>query len=504
MTKQFFAPFAICAVAAISLPSQSIADVSAQEVWDIWRTFAESTGQTINVGSQETTGDALILHDVKMVADFPDGSASGTISLLEFRERGDGTVAVTMAPDIPLSISVDPADGEAVDLAMIFRQTGLSVIASGQADDISFDYLAANIAFSVDKLVVDGDDIDPTMNVSLDDVDGKYKLTKADQNTYASELRAGNVTYDVAFADPQSEGSFTATGSAADFTAASSAKIDRNVDMNDPTALFNGSVNMQASFSGGASSSQATIVDKSDNINISSSAASSNLNFSIVDGSISYGGDAKDISYIFQSPQIPFPEISAKLADLAFKFLMPMRKSNEPEDFGLLVRLGGVEISDMIWSMFDPAQIMPRDSATVELDASGKMNWLIEISDPEQAASFEGENPALLHSLDINSVVVSALGAEVAGKGSFTFNNDDLATFDGMPAPTGSIDFRLVGVNGLLDRLIQMGLLPDDQAMGFRMMLGLFARPADGEDTMTSTVEVKGDGQVFANGQQLR
>ena len=40
--------------------------------------------------------------------------------------------------------------------------------------------------------------------------------------------------------------------------------------------------------------------------------------------------------------------------------------------------------------------------------------------------------------------------------------------------------------------------------MGMRMMMGLFARPADGEDTMTSTIEVNSDGTVFANGQQVQ
>ena len=46
--------------------------------------------------------------------------------------------------------------------------------------------------------------------------------------------------------------------------------------------------------------------------------------------------------------------------------------------------------------------------------------------------------------------------------------------------------------------------VPYMKAMGMRMMLGLFARPAGGEDTMTSTIEVTGDGSVFANGQQLK
>ena len=49
-----------------------------------------------------------------------------------------------------------------------------------------------------------------------------------------------------------------------------------------------------------------------------------------------------------------------------------------------------------------------------------------------------------------------------------------------------------------------MGYLPEDQAMGMRMMMGMFAVPGDGEDVLTSTIQVKPDGQILANGQRLR
>jgi hypothetical protein len=62
---------------------------------------------------------------------------------------------------------------------------------------------------------------------------------------------------------------------------------------------------------------------------------------------------------------------------------------------------------------------------------------------------------------------------------------------------------KLVGGNGLLDKLVAMGLIPKDQAMGARMMMGMFARPGDGVDTLTSTIEFKDKG-LFANGQRLQ
>jgi hypothetical protein len=99
---------------------------------------------------------------------------------------------------------------------------------------------------------------------------------------------------------------------------------------------------------------------------------------------------------------------------------------------------------------------------------------------------------------------LKAAGAEVTGKGAFTFDNSDTTTFPGVPLPTGQLDLKLVGANGLLDKLVQMGLLPADQAMGARMMMGLFAKTVEGsDDTLTSTLEFKDKG-FFANGQRLQ
>jgi hypothetical protein len=48
-----------------------------------------------------------------------------------------------------------------------------------------------------------------------------------------------------------------------------------------------------------------------------------------------------------------------------------------------------------------------------------------------------------------------------------------------------------------------MGLLPEDQVMGARMMMGVFATPV-GDDMLTSTIEVNAEGHVIANGQRLQ
>jgi hypothetical protein len=492
------------AVFAFTIPASAFAEVSALQVWDSWRSYAESMGQTISVGSQEVIGDALILRNVTTAMEFPEGSASGTLAFLEFRERGDGTVAVTMAPDFPFSVSIDPGDGESADLAFIVRQSGSSIIASSNDGDISFDYLASQISFELDALVVDGQDIDAAIRFSIEGIDGQYALTAGEDRTYSSQLAAESARFDVSFTDPDDGGKLDMSGLFEDLRSTSNVAITDGFDPKNQAAMFGGGLNVQSAFSTGSSAYDINLDNGPESFALTTSSAGSSLEFSILDGTINYGGAVSEVSYAVRSPQVPFPEVTLAISEMAFNLLMPLAKSEEPEDFGFLMKIVGLEISEMLWNMFDPAQVMPRDPATIIIDISGQMNWLVDITDPEQTAAFTGDVPAEVRSVTINNITLSAAGAEITGGGEFTFDNSDLETFDGMPAPTGLFEMRLVGLNGLLDRLIQMGIMPAEQAMGARMMLGLFARPADGVDTMTSTIEVTSDGLVFANGQQIK
>ncbi len=504
MTKQISKLFAGGAAIAFTLPSAALADVSALEVWESLKGYSEAFGQTVSIGSQETSGDALILHDVIFSMEMPEGKASSSVEMLEFRERGDGTVAITMSPDWPFSMTVDPEEGEAVDMAMIIKQSGLSIVASGDKDNISFDYLASEISLDTVKFLADGKDIDPDINFSITDIDGNYTITNGEGTTYTSEMNAGNMTYKVGFKSPGDNTSFLVSGSMADLKSNSQTTLPAGFTLDDPTMVFGGGLNMQGGMTSGATTSDMSFQDGSEGGTLTSTSTGGSLDFSMLDGSLGYGGSVTGVNYAIQSPQIPFPEVTLGFEEVAFSLLMPLTKSDEPKDFGFVMKLVGLEISDMIWGMFDPAQVMPRDPATIILDTSGQANWAFDITDPEQVEAFDGKSPGELHSLSINDLTLSAVGAEITGNGNFTFDNTDLKTFDGLPAPTGSIDMNINGVNGLLDRLGQMGFLPSDQAMGVRMMLGLFARPAGGEDALTSTIEVNGDGSVFANGQQLK
>jgi hypothetical protein len=117
--------------------------------------------------------------------------------------------------------------------------------------------------------------------------------------------------------------------------------------------------------------------------------------------------------------------------------------------------------------------------------------------------AMDGASPFELHALDLTEIRAKIAGAELTGNGALTFDNTDLETYGGVPTPTGKIDLRLIGGNTLLDKLVGMGMMTDEDAMGARMMMSMFANPGAAADELTSTLEFK-DKHFFANGQQLQ
>ncbi|MEL7027465.1 MAG: DUF2125 domain-containing protein, partial [Pseudomonadota bacterium] len=255
----------------------------------------------------------------------------------------------------------------------------------------------------------------------------------------------------------------------------------------------------------GAADYKVSGTDPSGTFNLTSTAASGTFDGDISSDGLTYGGGNTDLNVAMSGSSIPFPQLTFSIAESEGRLAMPVSAGEEAGDFGLLLKIVDLEMSDAIWGMFDPAQQLPRDPATLVVDIAGKAKWFIDIFDPEvQENMTPGEMPGEVETLDINALQLTVAGAELTGEGAFEFDNSGSGAFAPAPSPFGTLSLELTGGNGLLDTLVVMGLIPQEQAMGARMMLGLFARPGAGEDSLVSTIEVGKDGSVSANGQRIR
>lgn len=478
------------------------ADVTSAEVWADWQKYLTGFGYEL-AASESATSDGIAVSGLTISMDLPEegGTIKVDFGTLTFKDQGDGTVAVVLPEHMPMAMTLN----NDFALTVNYDTKGMSMVVSGSADEMTYDYSADQAAISVADLVVDGDKVDDAkINMVLNNLSGKTTSAMGDLRHLTQVVSAQEITYDVAITEPD-DGAFSMMikGAIADFAIESDTTVPENMDFENMSAALTAGFAGKATITWGAGGYEFSTKDRDDTVTGNSSSDSGSLDFGVGRDSLHYGGTANGTKASFSSSEFPFP-VDITIAQSVFNLLVPVNKTDTPSDFSMTVKLGDFTVSDGIWNMIDPGTILSRDPATILLDFDGKANWLIDIMDPEKAAEFDGDMPGQLHELTLKSLQVKAAGADLTGNGAFTFNNDDLETFDGLPAPTGALDLKLTGGNGLMDNLVKMGLLPEDQAMGARMMMGLFAVVGEGDDTLTSKIEVTGDGHISANGQRLK
>jgi hypothetical protein len=495
------APLRLAALsAAASLAAgAAMADLTAPQVWADWRTSAETLGQTLSVGSEEASGGVLTLRDVSITMDGPEGGANGTIAEVVMTEQGDGSVTIEMSPELPLDFSV-VSEGETANFSVLIDQSGLDLTASGAPGAISYAYAAPTLTITLAEATANGEPMDIDLNVALAGLDGAYTVTEGDARAVDSALRASSLTLTAKGTDPEGTGdTFDILMTMADLDSQSTGTMSPLMGMANLSEMIAAGLSTGGTTTHGPATFAVKGTSDGSAFSLDGGYQSGAYDVTIDGDGLDYGYTGNGFTLALAGDDVPLPEMSIAADEIGSRLVMPVGVSEEPQDLGVALRLVGLTISDQLWSMFDPSGALPRDPAALVIDIAGKGNWLVDIFDPAIAETPMDSAPGELHALTVNEVLLRLAGAELTGSGDFTVNNQAP-----VPMPAGTLNLQLTGGNALIDKLVQMGLLPEDQAMGARMMLGLFARPGGGEDTLVSEITVQEDGAILANGQRIR
>jgi len=493
-------------VATLLGTTASLADVSAQDVWNDWRSYLESYGYEITAEEQQS-GDTLTITQFKAVLSLPEGEGTitATFPSLEIRDRGDGTVVVLMAEHNPFTMDITPKDGEPVHLEADFFHRGLTTTVSGTPEEIAYDSEAEEIGLKIDRIEVDGQPVPGfTFNMTGRAFAGNYISRLGNLRVMDQKTAFGVLEYAFGFADPENEAKLDASGTIENFNLVSHVEMPLQPD------FINLAKEIRAGFSGniaisyGSSSGQFMVDEKGKATTSRSSSGEGAFEIAIGEDGIMYEASGKDTTVTMSLPDLPFPELTIGVAESAARLKFPVLKSEEPQEYAFMIKIVDLALPEEIWGMADPMGALPHDPATIVLDLGGKAILEYDLLDPENEQVLANRAPGTLETVDLNALLLKIAGAELSGNGQIRIDNEDLASYGGTPKPVGEINLMLVGGNALLDKLVQMGLVPEDQAMGFRMMLGMFAQPGDGEDVLVSRIEFTEEGQVLANGQRLK
>ena len=494
-------------IAAVLCGTTATADVSAQQVWDNWTEQMEVYGQGFTTGGEDMSGNTLTISDVKIAMSDDEASVTAALGDIMLVENGDGTVTITVPDNYPITLNFTPEYGDpsVVNLSVTHEEMVLNV--AGDPEAMIYDISADRYAISVDSLEGGaGEEVELTDAMfAMIDLAGTYSVKSDNLTRIAYAFNVGALDIDVLFNEIDGEGLVAANGDIADLAMFANIVTPIDMDMEAEMPPFVDGLAIEGGYTFGA-------LGYSFDVDVDGEAASGtaavdggNLGFEMDIDGLAYVGESRNISLNLLIPnEVPFP-LELAMGKYGFDFQIPLSQGEDgPRDARMAFNFTDLAISETIWNMADPQNILPRDALTIALGLDAQVTPFFDFLDPaQQEAAMMTDVPGELNGVQITELTVRGAGAEITGDGAFTFDNTDLETFDGLPRPEGKVDFAINGVNGLVDKLIQMGLIPEEEAMMPRMMLGMFATPV-GDDMLTSTIEVNSEGHLLANGQRLR
>jgi len=492
------------------------ANVTANDVWSGVTNYYRALGLTVSA-TEIRSGNRLALNDLKASAKFPFdlGSVTITTTGLELVENTDGTVNIVVPGNLPLALALSLPDDIYATATFDFRLSGFQGQVTGTAQEFTMKSHTAREDLKVTSLNVMGPntrkiDFDLNFSGTINDITSQTTIATGDTIVVTQDITYGYADMEIGYSGTK--------GSLGSFSSDQTMTINRMENHtiwsipNSGVDLLNLSAGLRDGLSFQATSEMRqqvstqretlngkTIADQQ------TSVGQSNTTLGFSRNGVSMAMAAKDYDINATLAESPVP-IRAAIAGLALKLGGPLLKSDAEQGFDYAIDLEGLTLADELWNLFDANTVLSRGPAKVKVDLSGKVRLLYDLPnfDVLSRAIKDKRDIAELTALTINGLDFSAAGAQLTGTGAFTFDNNDRTTFKGLPAPTGAISLQMSGLNTLMDKLIQMGLLENDEALGMRMGLGLFTVVGDGNDTLLSDIEVKPDGKILANGKRIK
>jgi hypothetical protein len=485
------------------------ADVTPEEVWQNWQDSSAAMGQTLTAASATRDGDTLLVEGIEISATDPEVSVSGTIDQISFTDNGDGTVEVTLSDSYDIDMTFPAAEGvegaTESSITLTISHPGLVTTASGTAAATSYEFAGPSLSVALTSIEgVNAEVVDATAEIKITELSGTYLVEgDAEARAIASSFAAKGLAVNVAGTDTSTGSDVKIVASMADVSSSSTGNFLAPEMMEDMVAALAAGFSLDMDFAYGTTSYDVAVTEAGAPTTIKGGAAGGEFSFGMNGTRMEYASTGKAIELAVSSPEIPFPEVKLSYAESAFHFLMPIAKSDTPADFAALVKIVDLAISEDIWGMIDPGAALPHDPATLVIDTKGTATVTTDIMNEAEMAALGEAPPGMLNSFELTELHAKIAGAELTGSGSLTFDNSDLETFGGVPAPTGKLDLMLLGGNTLLDKLVAMGILTEDDAMGARMGVAMLANSDPAEDKLTTVLEFKDKG-FYANGQQLQ
>ena len=506
-----FALAASTALATVFSAGIAQADVTADDVWTNISAYLDTLGGTLSV-QPARTGNTLSTGELALewMLPFDAGKVSLRESSFDLVESGDGTVEIVVPDGFELHFAFEPKDKPKFAVGFKFDMTGGKTTASGDPGDVTYVSAFETVTMSLTDLQVpEVANPDAHMTMTMNDLKSEQRVVVDKLVSVSGSTTQG--AYDVSFSMNDGKGgTFEQSNKAAGGTGTYSMELPRNgMDIMNLAAAVRGGLMFKADTEIKGYETHQTVMAGAKTVQEQHSVVDIyKIGMRFDKDGIALNGDGTDTSAKMFMPEIIPLEINFDAAKTAGKIALPLTSGEELKTVAMSMEISGLTVGESLWGLIDPGKAIPRDPATLRLDMTAEVKSFVDWLDfmSVKALGDAGEVPGEIHSATLNDLTVEAAGASLVASGAATFDNTDKVTFNGFPKPTGTLDMTLKGSNALIEKLVGMGLVSDEEAMGARMGIGMVAKPApeEGEDVLKSHIELTDEGQVMANGIRIK
>lgn len=506
----------ISILAATTLLASPVwADLTPTQVWEDFQAALQYTSDaTLTHGALSTDGGTLVVPDVtykvmtkqtqEVFGTTMTTSSDVDINLgtLRFNPQNDGTVTWRYPANVTGSIltvsKIEGGDPVSQPFRFEVEDQNTVVTSSGAPGDVTHSFVGDGTVIRVPDIPGEDGEAAGALTVSLSDYSGTYHVTGDALMTIDQDMRIGGVQFDMTLDD--GDMSAKVLGTIQDVAALAKIAIPRGMSSSDPAQAYRDGLASKVTYSTGTGSWVIDAETEDGPFKGEFTSTNSTGDMAASTEGMRLASMGNEMAIVVRPAGMPLA-FEGRADALGMELEMPMAASAQSAPLGLDLTISQLQVSDLLWGMMDPTGQLPHDPVSLRLDLDGMARLDRDLFDPEQM--MQPSAPGELDSLDLKTLSLSLLGASLDGQGALTFDNTDKETFGGAPVPVGQVTLKGQGINGLLDKLVAMGLVPQDQVMMGRMMMGMFAEQT-GEDELTSTIDFQPGGQILANGQRIR
>ncbi|NJM83802.1 MAG: DUF2125 domain-containing protein [Tabrizicola sp.] len=519
MTRFPFRNFLTLTVLSVFVAASQAGALTADEVWADWQLRAEEAGAPITAATRRE-GDRLVVTGIEIPVGPVDDRDVLRLSRIDLQDRPDGTVALLLPPSFPIVVnkSLPREAGEIEVITLTASAPGFSMIIAGLGEQADYDLSAPSLVISLASVVPalgPGESAD--FNLALADFALRHRMDlTAPTQTVASTLRLGTLHFDAKVDIPGDKQTFAFTIDLAAVAAAFDAVIppsaQRQPEPGEEPTIAALLTTMSDGLSIGASLSHDGISVKVDGqteaelpfaLEVSSASlkGATKLDRDVFDYDLTIGRTA--LKTTVDDPEIGVPEIEMSVAEYSGRLSFGIGNLTDPQEARLTFRLIDLTLPPAIWAEVDPTGLFPATPISFAIDLTGGYALGPEMLEPGWEPQPDVFPPMDIVGLTLQELLVSGFGVTVKGDGTLTFDESDLTTFAGVPAPEGRIGLEATGVYSLIDRVAEAGLVPPEQLTPLRLGLAFIGKAGEAPDSLVSAIEFR-DKSFYLNGQKLR